>query len=308
MKYKNWLFEWLENYVKISNKSRTYERYKDMTNLHIVPQLGEYDIEELSPIILQKFVTSLFTNGNKRNNKGLSASYIKCIMAVVQSSLKTAYSLGMTKLYTANNIKLPKIMEKQVISFNCSEQKKIENYIFSSKQLKLKGVILCLYTGIRIGELLALKWEDVDFANKRLFVHESCHDGYVDGKHCVIMDTPKTDNSIRQIPLSKPLISMLKELKKNSKCKYVISYKNKPILVRSYQKTFDILLKKLDIPHKGFHSLRHTFATRAIECGMDIKSLSEILGHKNATITLNRYAHSLWEHKTDMMNRLGRML
>ena len=83
---------------------------------------------------------------------------------------------------------------------------------------------------------------------------------------------------------------------------------DKPVFVRSYQQTFELLLKKLDRSHKGFHSLRHTFATRALECGMDVKTLSEILEHKNATITLNRYAHSMLEHKQDMMNRLGKLL
>lgn len=78
--------------------------------------------------------------------------------------------------------------------------------------------------------------------------------------------------------------------------------------IRSYQKTFEVALRKLDIPHKGFHSLRHTFATRALECGMDVKTLSEILGHKNPMITLNRYAHSMLEHKRDMMNRIGKLL
>ncbi len=101
---------------------------------------------------------------------------------------------------------------------------------------------------------------------------------------------------------------MLKEMKKKSKCEFVISDGEKPVFIRSYQRTFELLLKKLGLPHKGFHSLRHTFATRALECGMDVKSLSEILGHKNATITLNRYAHSLWEHKAEMMNKLSKML
>lgn len=80
------------------------------------------------------------------------------------------------------------------------------------------------------------------------------------------------------------------------------------IFVHSYQRTFELLLKKLGIAHKGFHSMRHTFTTRALECGMDVKTLSKLLGHKNATVTLNRYAHSLLEHKTDMMNRLGKLL
>ena len=88
----------------------------------------------------------------------------------------------------------------------------------------------------------------------------------------------------------------------------MVSASGKPVSVRSYQRSFESLLKRLNIPHKGFHSLRHTFATRALECGMDVKTLSEILGHKNPAVMLNRYAHSLMEHKADMMNRLGKLL
>lgn len=308
MTYKNWLAEWLENYIQTSNKARTYERYKNMVAIHIAPHLGEYEVDDISAIVLQKFISTLLCKDNKRTQIGLSPSYIACIMAVVKSSLKTAHTLGIVSKYNANNVKLPKIVEKQVDCFSVQEQKKIENYILNNNKAQLKGIIICLYTGLRIGELLALTWDNIDFEKRTLIVSKSCHDGYVNGKHCVIMDTPKTQNSARQIPLSKSIIPLLKELKKNSKCEYVISYNGKQILVRTYQRTFELLLKKLNIPHKGFHSLRHTFATRAIECGMDVKTLSEILGHKNATITLNRYAHSLWEHKVDMMNKIGKLL
>jgi integrase len=131
----------------------------------------------------------------------------------------------------------------------------------------------------------------------------------VNGEYVKVLDTPKTDNSVRTIPLPKQLLPYLKTLKKQSDCDYVVSGKGAyGVQVRSYQRTFENLLIKLKIEHKGFHSLRHTFATRALECGMDIKTLSEILGHKNPTITLNRYAHSLLEHKTEMMNRLGKLL
>jgi len=308
MTYKNWLEEWLNNFIKISNKQRTFERYKNIIYLHILPHLGDYNIEDLSPIILQKFISNLSKNGNKRTKKGLSSNYINGIVSIIQNSLKTAHILGLVTDYNADKIKRPKIIEKQVVCFTIYEQKKIEKFIAESNQQKLKGVILCLYIGLRIGELLALTWNDIDFTKNTLSVTKSCHDGYIDGKHCVIVDTPKTENSIRQIPLSKPIISLLKQLKKTTQSKYVISYNSKPILVRSYQRTFELLLKKLKIQHKGFHALRHTFATRALECGMDVKSLSEILGHKNATITLNRYAHSLWEHKANMMDKLGKLL
>lgn len=308
MKYKDWLGEWLNHYVKTSNKQRTFERYRQTANVHIIPILGEYELTELHPIDLQRFVSDLLVNGNKRTGQGLSSNFVKSVISVLQNSLKTAHILGLIPEYTADKIKRPKIVEKQVECFSVVEQKKIEQYVLESKKSKLKGIVLCLYTGLRIGELLALTWNDIDFQQGRLAVTKTCHDGNVNGKHCIIVDTPKTETSRRYIPLSKPLLAILKDLKKESKSDYVVSDKGNPVFVRSYQRTFELLLKQLDIPHKGFHALRHTFATRALECGMDVKTLSEILGHKNATITLNRYAHSLWEHKAEMMNKLGKLL
>jgi len=105
------------------------------------------------------------------------------------------------------------------------------------------------------------------------------------------------------------LISHLRNLKKDSNSVYVVaSDSDKLISVRAYQRSFELFLKRLHIPHKGFHSLRHTFATRALECGMDVKTLAEILGHTNAMITLNRYSHSLLNYKIEMMNKLGKNL
>ena len=210
--------------------------------------------------------------------------------------------------YSANKIKRPKPKEKQVECFSIQEQKKIEEAALSAKKDKYRGIILCLYTGLRIGELLALTWNDIDFDKNILSVTKTYHDGNENGEHIRIIDTPKTENSMRQIPLSKTLVKILKEIKKKSKCEFVIADGEKPVFIRSYQRMFELFLKELKLPHKGFHSLRHTFATRALECGMDVKSLSEILGHKNAMITLNRYAHSLWEHKAEMMNKLSKML
>lgn len=109
--------------------------------------------------------------------------------------------------------------------------------------------------------------------------------------------TPKTRTSRREIPIPKQILEIMKSIRKKSNSKYVIANAASPVSVRSYQRSFELLLKKLNIAHKGFHALRHTFATRALECGMDVKTLSEILGHKNPTITLNRYVHSLMEHK-----------
>ena len=226
------------------------------------------------------------------------------MISVIQSSLKTAHLLGLTREYTADKLKRPKLKEKPVECFTLAEQKRIEQEILNGKKDKLYGIILCLYSGLHIGELIALQWTDIDFTKGTLTVSKSCHDG----KDGIIIDEPKTATSRREIPLPKQLLPILKGIKKRSDSPFIVFANGKSVSVRSYQRSFELLLKRLGIPHKGFHSLRHTFATRALECGMDVKTLSEILGHKNPTITLNRYAHSLMEHKTDMMNRLGKLL
>lgn len=308
MQYSIWLEEWLTHCVKPTIKQRTCEFYRNTITKHIVPILGDFEMTDLSPLVIQKLIADLLLKGNLRTGKGLSPSYVKTILSVIQSSLKAAQLFGHLDSYSADKIKRPRTSEKRIECFSVYEQKKIENAALSAKKSKYKGIVLCLYSGLRIGELLALTWNDIDFINGALNVTKTCHDGNENGKHVRFIDTPKTEKSIRRIPLSKSVIKMLREMKKKSRCEYIISDGEKPVFVRSYQRTFELLLRKLDIPHKGFHSLRHTFATRAVECGMDVKSLAEILGHKNASVTLNRYTHSLWEHKAVMMNKLSRIL
>ena len=288
MKYIDWLIQWLENYIRLSVKIRTYERYKLIIEQHIKDKIGSIELDGMSPLVLQQFITELLQNGNRKTGKGLSANSVNAVISVIQSSLKTAQLLGLTKEYTANKLKRPKLKEKPVECFTLAEQKQIEQAILNGKKDKLYGILLCLYSGLRIGELIALQWSDIDFVKGILTVSKSCHDS----KDGLIIDEPKTVTSRRVIPLPKQLLPILKGIKKKSDSPFVVSANGKPVSVRSYQRSFELLLKKLNIPHKGFHSLRHTFATRALECGMDVKTLSEILGHKNPTVTLNRYAHS----------------
>ena len=304
VKYIDWLHSWLENYVRPSVKVRTYERYKLIIEQHIKDKIGGMELDELTPLVLQAFITELLQNGNRRTGKGLSANSVNAVISVLQSSLKTARLLGLMKEYTADKLKRPKLTEKPVECFTLGEQKQIEQAVLNGKKDKLYGILLCLYSGLRIGELIALQWSDIDLAKGILTVSKSCHDS----RSGLVIDEPKTQSSRRMIPLPKQLLPILKGIKEKSNSPFVVSANGKPVSVRSYQRSFELLLKRLHIPHKGFHSLRHTFATRALECGMDVKTLSEILGHKNPTVTLNRYAHSLMEHKQDMMNRLGRLL
>ena len=302
MEYKEWLEKWLAYYVRPYVKERTYQKYKSQVNLHIIPKIGERDMADLSAVMLQEFIVSL-------SEKGMSANSVNGVITVLKSSLKRAEMLNLVeKQYTAC-IQRPKSREKQVECFSKAEQRKIEAYIFEKNKLKLLGIILCLYTGLRIGELMALEWSDIDLQKGMIKICKSCHDSWKNGEYVKVIDTPKTQSSERIIPLPKQLIIHLKGWRKQANGNYIISGERRHgAPVRSYQKTFETILKRLDIPHKGFHSLRHTFATRALECGMDVKTLSELLGHKNPTITLKRYAHSMLEHKAEMMNRLGKLL
>lgn len=305
MNYKDWLAIWLENYVRPTAKSRTYEQYDYMVRLHVSPTLGETPLSDLTTMRLQHFITNLLQGGNLATGKGMAANTVNTVITVIQNSLKTASILGYIAESPAEKIKRPKKTERQIECFTPKEQKRIEDVCKSHKKAKMLGVVLCLYTGLRIGELLALEWSDIDFVKGVLTVSKTCRDGKGEtGKH--IVDTPKTVTSKRIIPLPRQIIPLLKSAKKESDCKYVVSEKGMPISTRSYQRSFELILKRAKVSRRGFHVLRHTFATRAIECGMDVKTLSEILGHKNPTVTLNRYVHSLMEHKKEMMNRVGK--
>lgn len=305
MKYIEWLNYWLENYVKPTSKQRTYDRYSQIVKNHL-KNIGEFEIEQLNLRDLQQFVSTLILGSEKKSP--LSASTVNGIITVIQNSLKNACVMGYAKEYFADKIIRPKQMQTDVKCFTLKEQKLIEKAVLEDDKKPLFGVIIALYTGLRIGELLALKWEDIDFCKGILTVERSCHYGKVNGKFQKIIDAPKTNSSKRIVPIPKQLLPLFKAEKRKSHSPFVVANGAKEIAVRVYQRRFQMLLKKLNIQYKSFHALRHTFATRAIECGMDVKTLSEILGHKSATITLNRYVHSLIEHKKDMMNRLGKLL
>lgn len=308
MQYKIWLDEWFVNYVCPSSKLKTRERYHQIIERHLKAKLGEYELDELTPLRLQRYVTELMQSGNIVTGKGLSANTVNGIITVMQGSLRLAFVLGQAKEYTADKLKRPKPKEKEVRCLTIAEQKKIEQAVLNGKKEREFGILLCLYTGLRIGELLALEWSDIDFRTGVLRVNKTCCDGRKNGVFYKIVDAPKTPSSKREIPLPKQLLPLLKEQRKKYHSQYVVSSKGETVSVRSYQRGFELLQRRLGIERKGFHSLRHTFATRALECGMDVKTLSEILGHKNATVTLNRYAHSFMEHKKNMMNKLGKSL
>ncbi len=302
MQYKEWLNEWLELYIKASAKDRTYRKYRQQAEKYLLPALGEYEVSQLTAVELQKFSMLL-------SERGLAPNSVNFIVAVLRASLRKGVAVGIIDRQYSDFIVRPKIRMNKITCFSKTEQKKIENYILESRQPFLFGILLSLYSGLRIGELLALTWEDVDLQKGTMLVTKSCHDSWVGNRYVKVFDTTKTQSSERVIPLPRQIVGYMKFIRRQTGARFVVVGKSEyGAEIRSYQRTFDIVLRKLHIEHRGFHALRHTFATRSLEVGMDVKTLSEILGHQDPSITLRRYAHSLIEHKAEMMNKVGRLL
>lgn len=309
MKVKE-LFEiWLNKYCKLSLKIRSFNKYDAIINQHINPELGEYEIDKITSNLLQDYIAKKLNEGNIRTRKPLSVNTVFGIVSVLKQGFKFALTQELIIKDPTISLKLPQVTEKEVEALTRGEQKIIEEYCLKSSKGNYLGIIICLYTGIRIGELLALTWENIDFDNKLLYIKSTSYTAKVNGKNQIIIDKPKTKKSTRIIPVPSKLLVLLEIQKSASLSHYVITTKkNQMVETRSYQRTFESILLKCKIKHYNFHCLRHTFATRALELGMDIKTLSEILGHTNVAITLNRYAHSLLDYKIQEMNKIGTLL
>lgn len=298
-KYGDFLDAWLSYYERPVLKARSFEKYERIVYKYIKPALGAIAVNRLQEENLHKFLTEL-------EKKGLSASSLNSIATVLRLSLKKAEETGHRLRFSLPVLHFLKKDVKECTVFSEEEQRRIEGYILINKKVTLYGVIFCLYTGLRIGEMLALRWEDVRLDEREIFVRFTARDSWENGSYHKIRESPKSESSRRYLPIPSALLPFLTEWKKAGHGEYAVFGRGEEgVSIRSYQKRFSLLLEKLSISHRGFHALRHTFATRSLECGMDIKTLSEILGHKSPRVTMERYAHTRSAHKQAMMDRIG---
>ena len=297
--YKDWLWYWMQkkkDYIKES----TYSNYSNIISNHIIPELGNIKLSNLNNKLIQEYLINKYKTGRLDGNGGLSNKTIRDIIAVVKSSLKYAIKEEMI-----NNINLdftyPKIGNKdKIYIIPKKDQEKLITYIKQNENTRSLGVLLALYSGIRIGELCALQWKDIDFKNNILHINKTLQRIYIkDNKESVskiIITNPKTHNAERDIPLNKRFADILKKYQTESN-NYILSNCDKWIEPRTYRRYFKKCLDKAKIGQINFHGLRHTFATNCIKLGVDYKTVSELLGHANVNITLNLYVHPQMSQK-----------
>ena len=284
--------EWEDDKRKYVKKS-TIAAYQLLIQNHISPYFGE--LNKVCEEDVQKFVL-------KKLDDGLSEKTIKDIIIVLKMILKFGVKLGYLE-YVQIDVKFPTNHENKALDvLTKQDQKKIMDYLRDNFTFRNLGIFICLSTGMRIGEICGLRWCDVDVAEGVIKVRHTLQRIYIiegEQKHTeLLLDTPKTSNSIRDIPMSTELLKMIRSISKVvNENYYVISNDINPIEPRTYRNYYKKLCKKLDVPELKFHGLRHSFATRCIESKADYKTVSVLLGHSNISTTLNLYVHPNKEQK-----------
>lgn len=285
-------------------KKSSFSAYTLLIENHLLPNFGnKIAIEEadVQSFVFQKLET------------GLSHKTVKDILIVLKMILKFGAKNKWLK-YTPFDIQFPTEREKHNIEVLTKiDQKKIMNYIQEHFTFRNLGVYICLSAGMRIGEICALTWEDIDTDNGIISVNRTIQRIYVieDGirRTELILDTPKTKNSIREIPISKDLLRILKPFKKIvNPSFFVLTNDAKPTEPRTYRSYYKNLMKELKMPELKFHGLRHSFATRCIESNCDYKTVSVLLGHSNISTTLNLYVHPNMEQKKKAIEQMFKAL
>lgn len=299
---------WMEN-NRIRLKGGTINKYRNLIDAHIMPELGSVKLNNITSTVVNNFLTQKLQKGRIDKTGGLSASYVRSIMLIVNSAIKFAVAEQMC-LPLKTPIMKPSNFKTEITVLSVDEQKRLETHLRSDLDPTKAGIYISLHTGLRIGEICALAWDDVDFKNRIIKIRHTVarvRDSEREKETAtkLIIDTPKTPSSTRDIPISSDLLPILEEIHNFSSSAYVISETAEFISPRTYEYRYHRLLDESGIASVNYHALRHTFATRCIEAGVDVKSLSEILGHSNVGITLNTYVHSSMELKRSQLEKLS---
>lgn len=296
--------QWLK-FRKVRFKISTYVKYYSVVDNYLLPYFDKIPLKDLSSRHLDAFTNSLLTKG--KNGNPLSSKTVKDILLILKNVFKfiqTEYNININI-----NIVYPHNPKKESRILTKAEFINLNNVLLQDIDPCKFGVLIAMATGIRIGELCALKWSNINLDEDYLYIEKTMQRiKNLEGngpKTIIIEQSPKSATSIRKIPIPKNLIPLFKKFKQNDDCYLLTGKPDKFIEPRALEKKFKRYIKLAEIESANFHMLRHTFATLCIEEGFEIKCLSEILGHSGSQITLDRYVHSSFKSKKDWIDKFA---
>lgn len=295
--------EWLEETAP-RVKPSTFESYYRCITKYVIPFYENNCYNRITEDSVIRFTKLI------REETDLADSSKKKNLTIFKIALKEIFKNSPQCFSIIEHIKPPKPADKEVEVFSMKDQRLVEHTALNYEDKRAIGIILCFYTGIRLGELCGLKWKDIDMETGTLTVKRTVSRvrNFEEGeeKTVLFVGSPKSRKSLRKIPLPGFLLSMLKEGSRQAEEDfYILSGGQTPYDPRRFQKLYKRILKKASVTDRKFHAIRHTFATRALELGVDIKTISELLGHSSVSITLNVYAHSLMEQKKAAIDKFN---
>ena len=297
--------QWLES-IKAAVKESSYARYQRILFYYLYPRIGEVSVGLLDARTCIALESTLLAEGGKQGGS-LSPKTVSDIVCV----LKTVSRYGRDTGYPCPDLhalRRPQNQKKPISTLSEDRRIALERALLDARDTVSLGVLVTLFTGLRIGELCGLRWEDVDLENGLIHVRRTVEriEDFTPGaahKTKVIIGPPKTDNGMRAIPIQNFLIQYLRERKQSASC-YLLTGNEQYSEPQIFYWRYRTLLKANGIPPTTFHALRHTFATRCVEAGFDVKSLAEILGHASVATTLSVYVHPSMQAKRRQMELL----
>ena len=320
--FSEFLYRWLD-YIRPRIKESSYVKYVNLIELHIDQEIGAVPLGRLNTEMIDEFINTMLTG--KEGMEPLAAKTVTDILGVVRNVIRYINTRYQRLDCDLSQITIKK-EESRMRILSREEEEQLIRYLMEYPSPMNCGIFLTLFTGLRIGELCALTWGDIHLREKEVYIQKTMQriqnkqptstrpsqkrmqDQEKEKRTRIIITPPTSRKSIRDIPIPDGVAQILEGYQRYGN-EYLLTGKtNSFVEPRTLQYHFKKILQKSRIQEANYHALRHTFATRCIELGFDIKSLSEILGHASVNITLNRYVHPSMEMKRDNMEKLSELI
>jgi integrase len=307
--YKDWLAAWLDQKIGFVKES-THATYSMAVVNHIIPALGALRVREITDARIRGAVQNWLIRGRLDGRGGLSEKTVKDILMIIVVSVCDARrAFGLPRDSIGTKMLKAKYTPK-IRLLHPDDHTALVRAMIQKPDARGIGIILALHTGLRIGEICAVTWDDIDLDRRALRVTKTIQRIYVKqvgggSATKVVITPPKTKSSIREIPIPGFLAARLKTIAQTDRQAYLLTGSGDVIEPRVYRNYFNKFLKNNGIPHINFHGLRHTFATEMIEAGTDMKTLSELLGHSQVSMTMDLYVHPKMAQKRKCIERFA---